>query len=345
MTAWILALKRLLRPAAAIMLAVTILLIWAAGLSGAQVSLRPCGIVCEDPAAAELKDALTAKGFVPFGSRAEMEQAIADGALDCGAVLLPGIAEGAVKNELDGSVILLSAPDAFLTEVYQAHIHATLYTVSGPQRTVQGAAAADIALDPDRVRSETEALRKNGYLFRFETERINGGAPDSRDLGIILAQAAAALLLFAAIVPGTGKVLRDAEYMAVRIGRPAALLRILLPTLLWQALLFTLAAVLPLGGHVAATAGYVLLLTALGLIAARLPFRTDLLIPIMLLGSLALYPIYFDLAAMIPQAGLIRLILPPCWFPAILSAPVPALLCGAAICAALLCLFPVRRHL
>lgn len=338
MTHWLLSLKRLLRPGTAILLLLIVLTVWGGREAGRSAELRPCGVVCEDTDFS-LRDALTAKGFVPFASREEMEHAISRGTLDCGAVLLPGLGQALENGEYAGFVQVLTAPDSFLPEVYEAHIHASLYSAAAPAVTVQSAREAGVALEIADVREELARLRSEGLLFSFEIVTAQGAPAAPRDLGRAVSQAAAALLLFAAVTPGTVRAARWTEELKDRIGRKAAVMSVLIPTLFWQSVLYFLAAAM--AGNPAAMAGYILLLTALGLAAARLPFRTYVFLPVCLLGGLAVYPVYFDLG--IPLA--LRCLLPPCWLLAAIRYPAAAMGLGAGLTALLLVFYPKRRHL
>lgn len=296
------------------MLLLVLLAVWAGNAAGRKTELRPCGVVCEDsaPGAQSVQAALADKGFVPYDSREAMTADISYGVLDCGAVLLPGLGDAIAEGQPAGYILLLTAPDSFLTEAYEAHLSASLYTAAAPAMTLQSALDAGVELTLEQVQAELDAMYDGGWLFSFQVTTVEGVPPAERDLGLAIAQAAAGLLLFAAIFTGTQRAAADARRMRPRIGRRAAVTKILIPALCWQAVFYLLAAGLPLPTR-EALPGYVLLLTALGLLASRLPFSTDALLPILLLGSLAAYPIYYDLAESYPQIAALRCFLPPCW--------------------------------
>lgn len=343
MTHWQLALKRFLRPGTVLLLLLTALTVWAGGSLGHQTQLRPCGVVCEDPNASDIRDALCRKSFVPYETREEMSRAVSRGELDCGAVLLPGLAEAVAAGKPGGHILLLTAPDSFLTEVYEAHLSSTLYAACAPVMAMQAAADAGVTLTEQAVREELDALVRDGYRFTFEITTAAGGAAEPEDLGGTIRLFAAAMLLFAAIVPGTARASEEADRFRSRIGSKKAVSSILIPTLFWQGLLYTLAAGIAQPSQAGALAGYVLLLTALGLISAQLPAKRKILLPICLLGALALYPVYYDLAEAWRGAAALRLVLPPCWMLVIPAHPWSAIALGSCMTAALL-LYSERRH-
>lgn len=328
---WKLAFKRFLGPGTVILLLLVLLTVSAGNAAGHQTQLRPCGVTREDdhPAAAALEAALAEKGFVIYENRQAMTADISYGTLDCGVVLLPGVGESIEAGKPGGNLLLLTAPDSFLTEAYEAHLAASLYTAAAPAMVVQSAAEAGVTLSPEQVRAELDAMYAEGWLFTFDVTTVAGTAPVQRDYGLAIAQAAAGLLLFAAIFTGTLRASQDTDRMAPRIGRKAAVRTILLPTLFWQGVCYLLAAGLPLPTR-AGLPGFVLLVTALGLLAARLPVKVDAALPILLLGSLAAFPIYYDLAETIPQVALLRWILPPCWLLQTTAHPIGAAILGLA---------------
>lgn len=343
MTHWYLSLKRMLRPGTVLMLLLVLLTVWLGGMAGRQAELRPCGVVCEDPTelALEMQESLRQKGFPVYATREELTHDVSRGTLDCGAVLLPGLGDALAEGKPAGHVLFLTAPDSFLTEVYEAHLSAALYSASAPALTVQSAADAGVTLTTEEVRAELDALRDAGYSFTFDILTTEGVPPVLPDTGLAVSRAAAALLLFAAIVTGTIRAVEDADALWKRIGRKAALGRILLPSLFWQALLYTLAAGVTLRGDLAALTGYALLLTALGLIVARLPVKPGALLPICLLGALAMFPIYYDLTEYLPQTAVLHWVLPPCWLLKLLDCPAAGVL-GLLAPIILLC-YPGRR--
>lgn len=347
MTNWTLALKRFLRPGTVVMLLLVALTVAGGKTAGRQAALRPCGLLCEDshPAALAVREELLTRGFTAYESRAEMTEDISMGILDCGAVLLPGIGQGIEQADYAGFVQLLTAPDSFLTEAYQAHIAAALYTAAAPALIRQASQEAGIPLEPEAIGKALDGMMEEGYRFTFEVVTTEGAAPETPDLGQAIALAGAALLLFGAVVPGTVRIVADADRLWSRIGRKAALTRMLLPGLCWQALAFTLAAGPLLGEAGRAVPGYVLLLTALGLILARLPVNLRPLLPLVLLGSLALLPIYFDLTGLYPRLALLRRLLPPCWLPELSAHPALGAAVGAAAAAVLTALYPRRRQI
>lgn len=343
---WMLALKRYLRPGKLSLLVLMALMIVFGRSAGRQAALRPCGLYCEDPhpTAQAVQADLLGRGFAAYHSREEMEEDISMGILDCGAVLQKGIGEAVDQADYAGFVTLLAAPDSFLTEAYEAHITAALYTAAAPALIRQASTEAGVPLEDAAIQKALGEMMAEGYRFTFDIVTTRGTPPATRDLGQAIALAAAALLLFAAVVPGTVGLVRDAERLWNRIGGRAARLKMLLPGICWQTLVCSLAAGLALGKGGWAIPGYVLILTALGLVIARLPVNLKPLLPLVLLGSLALLPIYYDLAGLYPQLVLLQRLLVPCWLPGLTEHPLPGAMIGIAATAVLISLYPKRRQ-
>ena len=345
MTLWKLSLKRYLSVGRLALLVAICLAILGGRTAGHQAELRPCGLLCQDesPAAVEVQSALLSRGFVSYDDLNAMTEDISLGVLDCGAVLLPGIGQGIAEGEYAGFVRLYVAPDSFLTEVYQAHITAALYTAAAPALISQAAEAAGVSLEAEAIQREWEKLLDTGYRVRIEVVTTQGKAPETPDYPQAIAAAAGALLLFAAVVPGTVGIVREADRLGRRIGGRKALTGVLLPGITWQLLLCTLAAAPFLGEAGRWVPGYLLCLTALGLVLARSPLSLKPLLPLVLLGSLALMPIYFDLTGVYPRLLTLRYLLPPCWLLAVQNHPVLCSAIGALTTAVLLLLYPIRR--
>lgn len=341
-----LALKRYLRPGRLALLVLMALMITLGRSAGRQAALRPCGLYNEDPhpTAQAVKADLLGRGFAAYDSREEMEADISMGILDCGAVLQRGIGEAIDRADYAGFVTLLTAPDSFLTEAYEAHITAALYTAAAPALIRQASIEAGVPLEDAAIRQGLEEMMEGGYRFTFDIATTQGTPPATRDLGQAIALAAAALLLFAAVVPGTVGLVRDADQLWNRIGGRAVRLEMLLPGICWQTLVCSPAAGPGLGKAGWGIPGYVLLLTALGLVIARLPVNLKPLLPLVLLGSLALFPIYYDLTGLYPQLTLPQRLLPPCWLLELTARPALGAAMGIAATALLIALYPKRRQ-
>lgn len=336
-TEWTIALKRILTPARIVMLILTVVLTLAAGRTGTELALHPCGLVCEDDGenADFVCERLAEKGFVLYNSREEMSADIEGGKLDCGAILCEGIGKGIDSGELDGSVIMCCSPMSFMTEGYKADILAVLYTATAPVRTANAAAKAGVELTPDEVKAELDNYYAGGLRFHFETETVSGESPMSVTHAPILKRAASAILIFALLLPALRGFCADTVRMGSRIGYAKAKRYVLLP----EAVLMTVLCILSglASGETVPVIAYCLALTVPALLSSRIPdFAASLVIALWLLGSLAVYPVYYDLAESFSFIETLRLFFPPCWFESIVRHPTAALTLSVSANAALI---------
>ena len=76
----------------------------------------------------------------------------------------------------------------------------------------------------------------------------------------------------------------------------------------------------------------------------RAPLPENPFLPLVLLGSLALLPIYYDLAGLYPQLAPLQRLLVPCWLPGLTVRPVLGAAVGTVATAVLIALYPKRRQ-
>lgn len=320
MTVWYLAWKRCMRPGFLCILIFLLAACFAAGLTGKQATLRPTGFTDEDHSvqSAEVCDALLQKGYRYYPSRTALTAAVSAGELDCGAVLLPGLGAQLARNQLSQGVLILHGPMSFLTELYEAQISAVLFRMTAPLRTAQSAKAAGATVSEEEIAARLRAYEEEGRPFTF-TEEVSDGKPmPENSYGPRLSHAVAALLLFTALAVELRRMTAQARRLAVCIGYDRAARTVLLPQLLLSVFLSFLAAALPLAwldhSILPGLFAFCLCIAALALLLTALPQRVlCVLLPCILLGSLALYPIYLDLCARLPSLAVVRLLLPPCW--------------------------------
>lgn len=321
------------------MLLVLSLLLFAAGRADLAVKELPCGLVDEDRTAlsAEISSYLLKNGFVRCADRGELRSRVQAGELDCGIVLLQGTAQRAENGRMDASALSVVSPMSFLQDVYKAYVTAALYDAAAPAMTYSAARELGWNVTLAQISQKYRDTLGGGYSFTFETETVDGAPVTGGNYSDSVVRAAAALLLFAAVLFGTCSLAGRGGPVTRRIGETAAARSVQFPAGLVCALFCAAAAWVPLAaGHrelLLPVLVYCLILAALGLLfAALLPMQTTaFLLPVWLLASLAMCPVYTDLSAMLPASRWLKLLLPPCWFYAIAEAPVPWLAAGAVL--------------
>lgn len=348
MIAWRLALKRSLRSGFCLILALLLVASFAAAMTGKEATMRPTGFVDEDQSenSALVCAALEEKGYLRYADRDSLSAAVSDGTLDCGAVLLHGLGAGIEKNQLSNTVLVYYGPMSFLTELYEAQISAVLFRMTAPLRTVQSALLAGEKLERSEIAERLQVYEDEGRLFTFREEVADGEPMPENRYGPRLSSAVAAMLLFTALTVELRRIVQKSRRLAVCIGDRAAARTVLLPQLTITVLLSFLAAAIPLcwvdSSVLAGLAAFCLCLAALALLLSALPQSIlCVLLPSVLIGTLALYPIYLDLCARNPALKPLRLLLPPCW---LLLTRVHPLLWAAGGLAALTAAFTLFRR-
>lgn len=310
--------KRVLRSRAfVLMLAVYTAAIFAASLPGAAGNAPPAGVYCADSGAVagRITDYLTENGFLLCDSEESLRVQVEQGTLDCGIVLPDGLSRRIETGDTEGCVTVISGPLSLMPQLYQSHAAAALYRECAPYI----AARQLKELPGDELLYEYERRFESGYAFSFELGTGDGAAlQETKDPALLMGTAA--LLLFVLVMgTGTDAVGRD---LLLRIGTAKALWTVLLPGALVRGIFAAAAgsAGLLLADApqlIAPLAVYTLLLSALGiLLEALVPEPRDryILLAVLLIASLALCPIFGDIAVFSPLLQKLRLLLPPWWF-------------------------------
>lgn len=283
----------------------------------AAVSDPPAGVYCADSGAVaqRIVSYLADNGFVVIDDPLQLEKQVESGELDCGAVLPHDLALRIEKGDTAGCVRFVTGPMSFLPDLYRSHVSAAVYRECAPYIAAQ--ALPD--LPGEELLQEYERLFAGGYVFSFEIVGHEGAALQETR-GDALLKGAASLLLFALLMGiGVDGVGRD---LLLRLGAKRALFAVILPGVAVRGVLAFMAGSIGLGladatELLAPLAVYILLLSAVGiLLAALLPAQRDryVLLVLVLIASLALCPVFADLAMFSPLLRIVRCVLPPYWF-------------------------------
>lgn len=317
-------LKRTLRrPVFLLLLILCAVSIWLTSLETAVGTYPPAGVVnlSSAPQAQRVVAHLTDNGFVLYEDEALMRTHIENGRLDCGAILPADLSQRLERLDTDGFVHLIVSPASYTPELYQNHLAAAIFREYAPYLTAPLFDSTDVT--PDEVRAEYETMFSNGYAFSFDVTTLDESVSPTGQRSLALVMGAVSILLFILLFPACSDFL-DASFreMPSRLGLMRAFTHIMLPGMfmrllcvLFSAVLGLLAAGLP--ELILPMTIYAILLTILSiLITAVLPGTRVLyvLTPVLLVASLALCPIFSDLALFSPVVAAIRYLLPPYWF-------------------------------
>ncbi|MGN1002309.1 MAG: hypothetical protein ACI4PC_06015 [Oscillospiraceae bacterium] len=345
------------KPAFSALLLLCALAVFLASLSGAAGEQPPAGVCDLDgsPESQRMVDWLLENGYQLYDDPAEMRALVETGELDGALVLPEGLSRRIRAGELEGALPFLVSPASYAPELYRSHAAAALFREAAPY--VTAAAFAGTSVTEEEVLDEYFALFESGYAFAFQVTAENGTAiPDSARSRALVMGAAAVLLCALLLTAPAEELSGDFPGLLCRLGAKTALTKVLLPSLAVRALCaFAAAALGLLAGYLAGGGGYCLallfpvflytgLLGAAGvLLAAALPGKGAgrLLLPLVLMASLALCPIFTDVTLLIPALGPVRWLLPCYWLWLIAERP----LVWLAVTAAALLLAPAALSL
>lgn len=282
----------------------------------------------QDPASVRVSEYLLDNGFVAVEDQAAIAELVRLGELDCGAVFPEDFGNRLAEGDLEESIVFYTAPSSFSPELYRNHVAAAVFRERASY--ISAALFEGTEVPRDAVMAEYETMFADGYAFSFEVETVSGTAMPEDGKTRALVMGVSAILLFTVLfVLCAENVESSFKQILPRIGLRSSVKAVLIP----ETLLNVVFAAAACGIGVAA-AGFPklilpivlhsLLLCGTGLILVSVlqsAKRVYALLPVLVVGSVALCPIYTDLALVIPAAAVIRKILPAYWLWLIAEAP------------------------
>ena len=293
----------------------------AAGVSTAETA-PPAGFYLaeESPEADRIRQYLLENGFITCETPEAVLEQVRYGKLDCGVVFPADFATRISQGKLEESLQFYAAPSSYSPDLYKSHVAAIVFREYAPY--ICAAAFEGTSVTLEDVLAKYEDMFSQGYVFSFEVvtagETPEGEVVKNRNMAI----GATAILTFAALfVLAAETADRTVTQMLPRLGLAKSITRVLLPETAVQ-LVF---------GVVFAGAGLALaglpelwLPTALFCVAmwgCGLAFYGILwsakgiyvLLPVLVIASAALCPVYTDLSILLPWLNNVRLVLPAYW--------------------------------
>ena len=310
------ALARALRSRALLlMLVLTALLPPLAARSARNAAPAPAGYLCLDdgPEADALCEKLEQAGFVPAESEAALRAAVADGDLDCGAVIPARFGARLAEGELDGVIRFVSSPMSRTPALWRSQLSAVLFSLRAPYLTVAALEGTDIPAG--EVMARYDELMRAGSRFRFALESVSGQTLKEAPQWLGLFRLVLGITLTAAVFPVVcGECTAHWRGMALRIGARRSAVHLLLPELAVHALLLWLAAaiaaascglwqwLLPLAVYIPA-----LMVPAMALqMLVRRGAVVWSAVVLLCLSAVALCPVYQDAALLLPWLQVLR---------------------------------------
>lgn len=295
--------------------------VFAVQLSGAQET-PPAGLYMpeNDPVSARVAEHLLDNGFVLCDDPETMGERVRIGELDCGAVFPEGFADRVADGELEGCIRFYVSPTSYTPELYKSHVTAAVYREYAPYISAEAFSGTEVS-EADVV-AEYEAMFAGGHAFSFDVIVGDGMADPENIKARSLAMGAAAILMCTVVFAFCAEILEKSfRPMLGRLGLGRCVYSVLLPETLLNALWAAL-----FGGAGLYLAGfpelvlpvfiYAALLTGVGTLFASL-FKSAklvyILLPIIVICSAALCPVYTDLALLVPAVENVRSLLPAYW--------------------------------
>lgn len=281
-----------------------------------------------DPASARVAEYLLNNGFVAVEEKGAIAELVRLGELDCGAEFPDDFGSRVAEGSLEECITFYTSPSSFSPGLYQNHVAAAVFREYAPHMTstlFKGTAVA-----PEEVVAEYEAMFAKGYAFSFDVETVSGGVEPENVKARALAVGASAILLCTVLFVLCAEIVESSfKTVLPRIGWKKSVAAVLIPETVLNTLLAAAACgtgmfaaglpelVLPVVLHSLLLSGTGMILVAV-LQSAK---RVYALLPILVIGSVALCPIYTDAALVIPAVAMLRKMLPAYWLWLIPEAP------------------------
>lgn len=312
-------------------LAVLTAAVCAAAALGEKVAEPRCLLIDTDntETSGRIYEALINDGLTPAKDKQEIYDAVRSGTADCGVVLLPGIERYARARNMNGSALMITSPTSVFSEFFAGIVSAELFMQVSPYLAAGVLDELGVKDSINDISNYYEAFLESGYCFEFKTETLEGTIEQKADYTAPFIKCAAAILLFAVLFFGVCDGVRSDMDTFVptlgvdktfrRVAAPAILSRMLCSAaavgagLALSVIFFKAQSAAAIAGHCAI---YITALTAAALLFAAIVPRgrsVKTFLPFWLLASLALCPVYLDVADVVPIAAYVRAVLPPCW--------------------------------
>ncbi len=330
MNAYVFAAKRLLRSAGfGLFLFISAVAVFFAPLIGREETVPPGAIVDEDNSeiSKKVEEQLIGMDFVLCESEEELLEGIESEEYNCGVVLPDGFGERLMADELDGAVRFITSPTSFAPELYRTKAAASVFSAYAPYITADS--LEYIGTNSEEVVAKYEELTESGYLFGFDVVIGETEIIPENERSRTYTLAAGAIFLFALLVYGSSDVsVRDCGSFVRRIGVSGTVKNVLVPGVFVRAVFAMLAmcAALILAffvsgerfcvGLIPPVCVYILMLSAFSVLLSvifRKAAHVQTVSFFIVLLSLVLCPLYFDVTLGLPWVMPFRYLLPTYW--------------------------------
>lgn len=323
MSPFVFALKRLVRrPLFVGMLVIYVIAVAFAGNVGKEIRLPPAGVFdgSKSEESGRIVSYLTANGFVACESPEAMIELVGKGQLDCGVIIPENLVALMAQNDLDGQISWVVSPTSYVPELYKDHAAAAIFREHAPFITAKLFDGTEVP--QEKVFQEYEKMFADGYAFSFDDIVMDGGMNAETANQRALVTGVSAILLCAIIFAFCADI-ADTSFREVvcRIGLAKAITVTVIPGLIVRMILAACAGGVALlladaSDLIVPLLIYIVLLTGVAVMLSGLLRNVRLiytLLSVVVAGSVALCPIYTDLALTSPVLAAVRYFFPPYW--------------------------------
>lgn len=330
MRAYLFAAKRLLRSVGFMLfLFISAAAVFLSPLIGREEAVPPGAVVDCDNSEISKKvvKQLIGMDYVLCESEEAMLAGIGGETYNCGVILPNGFGERLLAGEFDGSVRFITSPTSFTPELYKTNAAACIFSVYAPYITADS--LEYIGTNTEEAAEKYDELTANGYLFSFDVVVGKTHAEPENERARTYTLTAGALFLFALLVYGScDATARDCGALARRIGVRRTVNRVLLTGIVMRALfaMLIMCAALMLASLVSGDdfcaelilpfCVYILMLSACSILLSAIFKKSSYVQTVscfVVLLSLVLCPLYFDVTLIAPWVSALRCLLPTYW--------------------------------
>lgn len=318
------------KPSLWLMIAIISLCIILCGMLNGDDGIPDCGFVSGDDAIAnEICDKLESDGLIRYSDTKSLTDAIQKGIIASGMVFADDFSERVFAADIDSAVTYYECERVMISTLYKYRTTAYILEHYVPHITSKLLKKEGVTLSPDDAAEDISKYITDNTKFHFTIESTNGKLLEKEHYSLYFSMGAVSLLLFFALslfaVPYTEKQFIS---LAKRVGLKKAFYSYALSSIVFAALLFFAATAaslavsqslfkLEVAKFIIPTAVYILFLSALAVIATAIFGSTEKIrVPIMALfvASLAVCPVFIDIAEFLEIPEFVRHIIPAYFF-------------------------------
>ena len=287
---------------------------------GEESTPRPAAFYAEDPSdenVARMSAYLQDAGFLPYDDPQQMREDVENESLDAALLIPKDLTTRLQTGDCQEILVFYQNTGSLYPDLWRGHAITALFSVYAPY--ISSDILEQEGLLPEDMHTSYWSKMEQGRLFRFRFTQQDGAPLPESNRSLRLYLFAVSCLLFPTCCFGIAfPMAQQQRLMAKRLEKETSLRTLYLPGLAVRSvLLFTILLLAPLGAGLRPEGGLLLSMPLTLLAAVVLSWipeenlRTVVVLFISLF-SMALMPVYVDMALLFPLADKLRWLLPPC---------------------------------